>query len=59
MMRSKVEDFPDWKRAVKAKMNDFKSVRLLYEMVMFMVDEIPSENISQNDMKSMIRIKTG
>lgn len=38
LMRNKVEDFPDWKKAVKAKMNDFKSIRLLYEMVMFISD---------------------
>jgi len=36
MMRNKVEDFGDWKKAVKAKMNDFKNTRLLYELVMFL-----------------------
>jgi hypothetical protein len=36
MMRNKIEDISDWKKAVKLKMNDVKSTRLLYDFVMFL-----------------------
>lgn len=48
MMRNKIEDFPDWKRAVKAKSGDVKNTRLLYEIVMFLSGENPADNVSQN-----------
>jgi hypothetical protein len=42
MIRNKVEDFADWKKAVKAKVNEVKNTRLCYEMVMFLSGEAHS-----------------
>lgn len=36
MMRNKVEDFSDWKKAAKAKLNEVKNTRLFYEIIMFL-----------------------
>lgn len=53
----KVEDFGDWKKAVKAKMLEFRNLRLCYEMVMFLCNEPSNENISHNEMNYVIRSK--
>ena len=58
MMRSKVEDFSDWKKAIKAKSQDVKNTRLCYELVMFLSGEPHSETASQNEMKYIIKAKT-
>ena len=57
MLRGKVEDFPDWKKAVKAKVLDFRNLRMCYELVMFLCGETPNENISHNEMSYAIRKK--
>lgn len=59
MMRNKVEEFGDWKKAVKAKMNDIKNIRIVYEVVMFLSGEQTSNTINQNDMRNIIRAKVG
>ncbi len=59
MMRNKVEEFGDWKKAVKAKMNDIKNIRIVYEVVMFLSGEQTSYTINQNDMRNIIRAKVG
>lgn len=40
-------------------MNDIKSMRFMYEIVMFLCGEPTVDNISQNDMRNMVRIKVG
>ena len=52
-----MEDFGDWKKAVKAKMLEFRNLRLCYEMVMFLCNEPSNENISHNEMNYVIRSK--
>ena len=39
MMKGKIEEYSDWKRAAKAKVLEFKNLRLCYEVVMFLSGE--------------------
>lgn len=48
MMRNKIEEFPDWKKAVKSKAQEVRNTRLCYEMIMFLSGEPHVDNISQN-----------
>lgn len=57
MMRNKIEEFGDWKKAVKAKAQEVKNTRLCYEMIMFLCGEPHVDNISQNEMRYIIRSK--
>ena len=58
MLKNKVEEFPDWKKAVKAKVLEFRNLRLCYELVMFLSGEQSNEKISHNEMSYVIRTKT-
>lgn len=59
MIRSKVEDFPDWKKAVKAKQAEIKNTRLCYELIMFLCGEPNNDSINPNEMRYVIRSKLG
>jgi hypothetical protein len=39
MLRGKVEDIGDWKKAIKSKVLEFKNLRLCYELVMYLSGE--------------------
>lgn len=56
-LKNKVEEFTDWKKAVKAKVLEFRNLRLCYELVMFLCDEPSNQNISHNEMSYVIRSK--
>lgn len=55
--RGRVEEFSDWKKAIKSKVLEFKNLRLCYELVMFLSGEQANESASHSDMSYVIRTK--
>lgn len=52
-----MEEYAHWKNAVKAKVLEFRNLRLCYELVMFLCGEPSSEFVSHNEMSNVIRTK--